>query len=412
MYSSKPNNASPAVLAATVAALIAIPAPDARACDFQNATPVSMLSAGFEAWKVVSEAMEACGNFNAELDQEFRTKQPAAFAANPSQYALGGVANGTLVPLLNDGTIRPLNALVEKHGKHLLPNQLIQNDGDVVAIAMMINAQHLMYRKDILDDLQLDVPATYDEVLAAAEKIQAAGAVDYPLGGTYKSGWNLAQEFVNMYLGAGGELLDSGNNPAINNAQGEAALNMMKRLSAYMDPEYLVSDSTYVQQQFQQGKIAMANLWASRAGAMDNAEESTVVGLVEFAAAPAFSAGGNPATTLWWDGMVIAENISDTQADAAFRLMMHGISDPVLSANQDAAIWLTDAFPPARIAAGALASAQGGAPSYPASTAMGLMHTALGNNIADYLTGKESAAQTLADIEEAYITAAKEAGVL
>lgn len=394
-----------------VAALM-LAAPGAHACDFQNATPVSMLSAGFEAWKVVAGAMEECGNFNAELDQEFRTKQPAAFAASPSQYALGGVANGTLVPLLNDGTIRPLNDLVDKHGKHLSPNQLIQNDGDVVAIAMMINAQHLMYRKDIFADLGLAVPATYDEVLAAAETIQAAGVVDYPLGGTYKSGWNLAQEFVNMYLGAGGELIDSANNPAINNAQGEAALGMMKRLSAYMDPEYLVSDSTYVQQQFQQGKIAMANLWASRAGAMDNAEESTVVGLIEFAAAPAVNAGGKPATTLWWDGMVVAANISDAEAEAAFRLMMHGISDSVLSANQDAAIWLTDAFPPARIAAGAMASAQGGAPSYPASTAMGLLHTALGNNIADFLTGKESAAQTLADIEEAYITAAKEAGVL
>jgi len=396
--------------AAAAAAFLA--APNARACDFQNTTPVSMLSAGFEAWKVVAGAMEECGNFNAELDQEFRTKQPAAFAANPSQYALGGVANGTLVPLLNDGSIRPLNSLVDKYGKHLSANQLIRNDGDVVAIAMMINAQHLMYRKDILGDLGIAVPATYGEVLAAAEKIQAAGVVDYPLGGTYKSGWNLAQEFVNMYLGAGGELIDSGNNPAINNAQGEAALGMMKRLSAYMDPEYLVSDSTYVQQQFQQGKIAMANLWASRAGAMDNAEESTVVGLIEFAAAPAVNPGGNPATTLWWDGMVIAANITDAQAEAAFRLMMHGISDPVLIANQDAAIWLTDAFPPARIAAGAMASAQGGAPSYPASTAMGLLHTALGNNIADFLTGKESAKQTLADIEEAYITAAKEAGVL
>ena len=394
------------------AALFMFAMPGAHACDFRNTTPVSMLSAGFEAWKVVSGAMEECGNFNAELDQEFRTKQPAAFAAQPSQYTLGGVANGTLVPLLNDGSIRALNSLVDKHGAHLLPNQLIRNDDDVVAIAMMINAQHLMYRRDILDDLNIAPPTTYDQVLAAAKQIQSAGVVDYPLGGTYKSGWNLAQEFVNMYLGLDGELIDGGNRPALNNARGQAALRMMKRLTVYMDPEYLVSDSTYVQQQFQQGKIAMANLWASRAGAMDNAEESTVVGLVDFAAAPAVIPGGAPATTLWWDGMVIASNVSEAEAEAAFRLMMHGISDPVLSANKDAAIWLTDAFAPARIATGAMASAQGGAPSYPASTAMGLLHTALGNNLADYLTGKESAKQTLSDVEAAYITAAEEAGVL
>ena len=69
----------------------------------------------------------------------------------------------------------------------------------------------------------------------------------------------------------------------------------MKALTAYMDPEYLTSDSTYVQQQFQQGKIAMANLWASRGGAMDDAAESQVVGKVEGAPAPMIMAGGAPA---------------------------------------------------------------------------------------------------------------------
>ncbi|MGI9346933.1 MAG: ABC transporter substrate-binding protein [Gammaproteobacteria bacterium] len=382
------------------------------ACSYNNQTPVKMLSAGFEAWKVVTSAMEKCGNFTAELDQEFRKKQPTAFNADPAQYQLGGVANSTLVPLLNDGSIRPLDGYVGKYGQSLLPTQLIKKDGKVMAVAMMINAQHLMYRKDILADLNIPTPATYAEVLSAAEKIKNAGVVQYPLGGTYQTGWNLAQEFVNMYLGLADTLINSDNMPAVNNANGVRALQIMKSLSAYMDPEFLVSDSTYVQQQFQQGKIAMANLWASRAGAMDNVEESQVVDLVEFAAAPAAKPGGKPATTLWWDGMVIAKNASDEEADAAFQLIMQGLSDDVLLANKDAAIWLSDAFEPSRIAAGTIASAQGGAPSYPSSTAMGLMQTALGNNIADYLTGKEAAEQTLADIEAEYLTAAKEAGLL
>lgn len=384
--------------------------PAAAACDFRNNTPISMLSAGFEAWKVVTEAMVECGNFSPELDQEFRTKQPTAFSANPSQYTMGGVASGTLVPLLNDGSIRELDEYVAKYGKNLQPNQLIRRDGKIVAIAMMTNAQHLMYRKDVLANLGIAPPKNYDEVLAAAEKIKQAGVVDYPLGGTYKSGWNLAQEFVNMYLGFGGKLFDD-NHPAINNANGIAALEMMKKLTRYMDPEYLVSDSTYVQQQFQQGKIAMGNLWGSRAAAMDDPEESKVVELVAFTAAPAAKPGGKPATTLWWDGMVIAKNTTNEEADAAFKVMMYGISDKVLSKNKEAAIWLTDKNP-ARTAAGTLASVEGGAPPYPASTIMGIMHTALGNNIADFLIGKESAEQTLTDAEDAYNIAAKEKGIL
>jgi hypothetical protein len=43
---------------------------------------------------------------------------------------------------------------------------------------------------------------------------------------------------------------------------------------------------------------------------------------------------------------------------------------------------------------------------------MGLLHTALGDNIADFLQGKESAEQALMDIEAAYTAAAKEKGFL
>ena len=374
-------------------------------------TPVTSLSAGFDAWKVVTDAMAECGDLTAELDQEFREKQPAAMAADPSQYTIGGVSNGTLTPLLNDGLIRPLNEYVDMYGQDLAPTQLIEIDGDIMAIAFMVNAQHLMYRSDILNDLGLEVPTTYAEVLEVAQAIQDAGVVDYPLGGTYKAGWNIAQEFNNMYLGFGGSMFNDDLTPSINNENGVAALEMMKALTQYMDPEFLAADSTVVQQQFQQGKIAMANLWASRAGALDNAEESQVVGLVDFAAAPMAVEGGAPATTLWWDGMTIAKNVSDEEAEAAFKLMMAGVRYDALAANPDAAIWLSNQPIESRVGVGAIASAQGGAPSYPSTTAMGLMHTALGNNLADFFTGTESAEQTLADIEAEYMAAAQEAGL-
>jgi len=43
---------------------------------------------------------------------------------------------------------------------------------------------------------------------------------------------------------------------------------------------------------------------------------------------------------------------------------------------------------------------------------MGILHTAFGSNIADFLQGKESAEQTLTDITDAYTAGAKEAGFL
>ena len=381
-------------------------------CAFENEVPLSMLSAAFEAWQAVTEAMAECGNVEAELDQEFRTKQPTGFAANPSLYHIGGVANGTLVPLLNDGTIRPLNDLVEAYGQQLTPNQLISVDGDIMAIAMMINTQHLMYRQDIFDELGLDVPVTYAQMLEAAAAIQEAGVVQYPIGGTFRTGWNLGEEFINMYLGFGGDFFNDDLTPSINNEQGVQTLNMLAALTEYMDPEYLVSDSTYVQQQFQQGDIAMANLWASRAGAMNDETESTVAGLITMAAAPAAMDGGVPASTLWWDGIVIARNISDEEAEAAFRTAMEGLDSEMVAKANDVAVWLVEGFEVTDVAQGAIDTARGGAPGYPASTEMGLMHTALGDNIADFLIGDESAEQTLADVEAAYLSLANESGLI
>jgi len=43
---------------------------------------------------------------------------------------------------------------------------------------------------------------------------------------------------------------------------------------------------------------------------------------------------------------------------------------------------------------------------------MSLMHGALGSEIVDFLQGKESAEQALADVEAAYIAKAKEKGFL
>jgi multiple sugar transport system substrate-binding protein len=383
-------------------------------CSFENTVPLKSLTAGFEAWKSATSAMAECGNFTPELDQEFATKQAAAFGANPSLYQIGGVANETIVPLINGGLIRPLDELVAEYGQNLQPNQLIKVDGKIMAIAMMVNTQHLMYREDIFTELGLAVPTTYDEVLKVAEAIKASGKVEYPLGGTFKAGWNLGEEFVNMYFGLNPVMVNADGTPAVNNADGIKTLEMLKALTAYMDPEYLTSDSTFVQQQMQQGKIAMANLWASRGGAMDDAAESQVVGKVNGAAAPLVVVGGAPATTLWWDGIVIAANITDEEAEAAFKVAVEGLDTEMVTAHNDDAIWLIPGYVPGRLAGGAIATATATPvpPSYPSTTTMGLMHSALGNQLQAYFTGEKSAADTLAAVEADYTAAAKEAGVL
>lgn len=398
------------VYLAAVACLAMIPTHAAADCAFSNETPVSIISNAFDAWKAVGEAMSECGNVATEHSNEFISKQGVAFEQDPSLYQMGGVANSSIQPLLAGGLLRPLDDLVDKYGEGLTANQLITYDGQVMAIAMMVNAQHWMYRADIFEDLGLEPPETYDDVLAAAEAIRQAGVVQYPLGGTYESGWNLGEEFVNLYIGNGGTFFDDQRQPTIANETAEATLETMKALTEYMDPEYLLSNATTVIQQFQTGKIAMANLWADSAGAVNDPVASQFAGKIAVSAAPTGSV--RPASTLWWDGIVFARNQSDESAEAAFQVALEGIDSDMASENAGKAIWLIDGFTPGELAQGAIKTAENGAISYPASPEMGLLHDRIGNVLALYFNGERTAQEVLADIEAEYIVSAREAGLI
>ena len=378
--------------------------------DCENTVPAKSLTNAFPAYVIMTDVMTACGNFEAELDKDHRLKLNDAFSVDPSLYTIAGVANATSVPMFEEELVRPLDDLIAEHGQSLDPNQFIKVDGQTMAIAALFNTQHLMYREDIFNDLGLSVPTTWDEVFAAAEAIQAADVVDYPLGGYYMAGWNLGFVFVNHYLGEGGEFLDANNMPVIDRDKAIAVMERMKMASSYMDPEYLVSDTTFVTKQFQQGKIAMANLWASRAGAVNDPAESTVAGKIKMAAGLMGSV--QPASTVWWDGWVVAKNISDEEAEAGFKLIVAAMDPEVIAANNDAAVWLAPGFTPGPAAAGAAATAMAGAPAYPATKAMAVLHTALGEGLSDFMTGDKDAETTLDDIIAAYMTNAGEAGLV
>jgi multiple sugar transport system substrate-binding protein len=380
---------------------------------------VSILGNDFPAIQAVVAGAAACaGNgvtVTSNLTAEHENLQMAALSANPAQYSVKVVATSSIVPLLQAGLIRPLDDLVAKHGQGLSPTQLIKIDGRVMAVAFMSNAQHLFYRTDILEQAGIAPPATYEEVLAAAKAIKDAGIMEHPFALNTGAGWNLAEEFVNMHLGMGGTFFKPGTaEPAINNETGVATLNMLKELVAYSNPDFLTFDSNATQALWESGNLALATMWGSRAGAILDGEGSTpeVVAATALAGAPTVGGGSIPATTLWWDGFTIAKNISDADAEASFVAMMNGLTAEVIAANNDAAVWLAPGFTPGPAAAGVVASAVGGAIPYPMEPFMGLMHTALGDNLSEFLQGSESAEQALADAEAAYTAAAKEQGFL
>ena len=366
---------------------------------------------------VVAGAKECAGDgvtVESNLTVDHRDLQVAALTANPAEYTSAIIANSSIVPLLNDGLIRPLDDLIAKHGQSLEPHQMITIDGKVMAVAFMANAQHLFYRSDILEAAGVDVPTSYDEVLAAAAKIEEMGLMDNPYAMNTATGWNLGEEFVNMYLGTGADFFKPGTAEVdINNENGVATLNMLKSLTEYSNPDFLTFDSNATQALWEGGQLALATLWGSRGGGIldDEGSSADVVASTVLAGAPTFM-GDNVASTLWWDGFTISANISDEDAEATFVALVNGIRDEVIVANNNDAVWLSSAYTAGPASAGVSATANAGASPYPMLPYMGLLHTALGAELSDFLQGNESAEQALADVEAAYTAAAKEQGYL
>lgn len=388
-------------------------------CGIEGAGSVRILSNDFEALRLVNTTAAECANdavtVTSNATAEHKNLQVPALSINPAEYTVAVVANNSIVPLMNDDLIRPLDDLVAEYGQSLQPNQLIKIDGQTMAIAFMGNAQHLFYRKDILDQAGIEEPKSYEDILAAAEKIKADGLMEYPLAASDKPGWDLAAEFVNTYLGTGGEFFAPGSAElAIDNENGMKTLETMKALTAYMDPDYLTFDANGIQAEYKAGNVAMMVQWGSLAGDMLDGE-GAAEGVVEntvLAAAPMINGGTTPAVALWWDGFTIAKNISDEDAAASFQAMVHGISPEMVAANPGVATWLVAGYEPGPAAVGVIATANAGARAYPMQPYMGLLHTALSAELAEFMAGSESAEQALADVKAAYDTAAREGGYM
>ena len=403
---------------ATVVALTTLASSAWAGCGISEGR-VSIVGNEFPAIQTIGAgAMECAGDgvtVETNLTADHQKINLPGMTGNPAEFTSAIVANSSIVALMNNDVIRPLNDLVEKHGQGLQKSQLVTIDGNIMGIAFMANAQHLTYRSDVLKDLGIAVPTTYEEMLAAAEKIANYNLMQYPLGGAYAAGWNLAEEFVNMYIGHGGEFFKPGTAEiAVNNQHGIDALNMMKALSEYMNPDFLTHDSNATSAEWKAGNVALMNMWGSRIGALRGDEVDAAVVAATATAGPMTVGGGSTAaSTLWWDGFTVAKNISDADAEATFMALMHAIRPEMLNeTTAPQAVWLIDGYQPTPAAAGVFAAAAMGTKPYPMLPYAGLMHSAAGTELVDFMQGKETVEQALAGLEAAYTAAAKEKGYL
>jgi multiple sugar transport system substrate-binding protein len=380
---------------------------------------VRILANDFDAIHVVTKGALECASDTTKVTvnttEQHKEIQVPALTISPAEYTVAGIANNSIVPLMSADLIRPLDDLIAQYGQDLTDAQLVRIDGKVLAIAMFANGQHLFYRTDILEQAGLEAPKTYEDVIEAAKVIREKGIMENPFGAADKAGWDLAAEFVNIYLGYGGQFFEPGSaKVSIDSEAGHKTLALMRELTEYMASDYMTVDSTELRQRWEGGEIALMTHWGSLAGVMMDTEGAfpDVAKNTAIAAAPTVGGGTTPAAALWWDGFSIAKNISDEDAAASFQVMMHALRPEVAQTNPNAAVWLLKDYVPGASAEGVFANAQEGAQSYPMNPTMGLLHNALSLELADFMEGREDAAQALADVTAAYEASAREGGFL
>lgn len=380
-----PNTALRATMIAAAATLVS--AASALACAVD--TPIRASTPDGPAWGAIDRALAGCG---VQVD-----------AAAPH---IIGLDNDSQTAMSRARALRPLNDLLRASSVNIAPERLIKDDWRVVAIVSTVEARHLMYRSDILEAANIPPPKSYGEILRVSAQLRAAGVTNTPYAIALQPGDDMAQTYIDVYLGMGGTLFLAGYDASIYNPRGVATMEMMQMLAGYSPADYMETDANIVEQRLISGDIVMAMLSSDRAKRI--IERSG--GKITMAAAPI--SGRRPAATLRWTGLGISADATDAEATAAFRAMTEGISPDMARANAGAAAWLIDGYEPQMPSAAAVQTAREGALTYPSGPEMSLLRDAIGLGIEPYLRGTVDPSAALLDIELDYKRAAQAKGLI
>lgn len=175
-------------------------------------------------------------------------------------------------------------------------------DGKLLGLPMRGHAQLFFYRKDIFDKLGLKPPATWDDVIAAGQKIRSANLGVAPLACYYGADGNRQNLFLwaNFLWGAGADVLDKSGRPAWTSPQAIKATEDYVGLNTKLKlcGDGAVSNTEQdARVSFAQGKAAMLPVWWWFYSAAVNPKDSVLrPEQVAFVAMPGYA--GRPAQTM------------------------------------------------------------------------------------------------------------------
>ncbi|MEM9008415.1 MAG: extracellular solute-binding protein [Cyanobacteria bacterium P01_F01_bin.86] len=169
-----------------------------------------------------------------------------------------------------------------------LLNNIASYQGQLGGIPIDIPIVIMIYRRDVLDELNLNVPSTLPEYLKVVKAIHQAklpemsGTVGQWQPGSYALNCDMT-----IWLWAfGGSVFGPDGQPAINDEQAIAGLEYMMELGQYMTPQSYISNWNGQADDFRHGKAGIYISWGEFFPGFDDPQLSKVVGLAEVAPCP------------------------------------------------------------------------------------------------------------------------------
>ena len=206
-------------------------------CDIaapDSATTVNAIGWTYPIIDFYFDEMERCNEVdNLEVSTQLLDSGTAnsqielALASESGQYGIVMTTQASVNSYVDVGWLHPLNDLIDQYQDEYdvadvggLADMTV--DGVIYGIPMERNTRLLFYRPDLLEKHGIEVPQTWDDIIAACHVLQAEESVLLPFTVNLHAGWAWRLEFTELMLGLGGKEINEDGSPAFNSEIGVA----------------------------------------------------------------------------------------------------------------------------------------------------------------------------------------------
>ncbi|PPB48752.1 hypothetical protein C4K88_13635 [Arthrobacter pityocampae] len=271
------------------------------------------------------------------------TKTTATLAGDSGSYDIIETYGFAVPEIASAGSIVPLDDYVTEYGEKYELDALDEGmrsalsfDGKLYALPMQAQMYVMAYRQDVFDELGLTPPKTFEDMIAAAEAIREQGDIEYPIALPMNATADVSTIYQAAMNSTGTDFLDAGT-PQFSSDGSREALEGLRSLLPYMDPQVTTFDQPKVQQQMFNGTAAMSIMFSGRMNDLTLDTNSKLSEEFAFAAPPSLDAEAPYLfSRLSVDGWAIPEN-TKLDKDMLFQMIASSVGEDASKASVPAA---------------------------------------------------------------------------